>query len=82
MRSAETDATALAAMLTVATGSDARLTGADAHIRIEADLPDAIEPAARTAILTALTLGTRYGHQRRADGDTVWVEIDRESDAP
>ncbi|MER5932650.1 hypothetical protein [Streptomyces sp. NPDC002054] len=79
MRSVETQAAALAALLAAATGAEPRLVSTVDGIRIEADLPEELAPTTHVAILGALAQGARYGHLRTHDGDTVWVEIDKES---
>ncbi|RSS79365.1 hypothetical protein [Streptomyces sp. WAC06614] len=78
MCSAEAQATALAALLAAATGTEPRLDATHDRIRIEADLPTELGPAVHADILRTLAQGARYGHQRTHGGeDTVWVEIDR-----
>lgn len=77
MRSAETQAVALAAMLAAVTGGEPRTEETDSGaIRIEADIPDELKPTTRSAILHALSLADRYGHQRSAGGEVVWAELD------
>ncbi|GGX40271.1 hypothetical protein [Streptomyces chryseus] len=78
MRSAETQAAAIAAMLTAATGSDPRLDETPDRIRVEADIPEDLPSFTRAAVLAALTRAPRYGHDRAAGGDIVWAELDRE----
>ncbi|MBT2403391.1 MULTISPECIES: hypothetical protein [unclassified Streptomyces] len=61
---AETQAAALAALLSAALGAEPRLEAAAGRIRIEVDLPEELAPGAHAAILNALSAGARYGHER------------------
>ncbi|MCX4527318.1 MULTISPECIES: hypothetical protein [unclassified Streptomyces] len=81
MCSAETQAAALAALLsTVLGGAETRTEATCDRIRIEADLPGELAPPAHAALLSALAAGARYGHERISGGaETVWVEIDKTS---
>ncbi|MET9516435.1 hypothetical protein [Streptomyces sp. NPDC002994] len=80
MRSAETKAAAVAAMLTAATGEEPRLDETPDRIRVETDLPEDLAPVTRIAVLTALAIAARFGHSRTANGDIVWAELDREAE--
>ncbi|MBT2400775.1 hypothetical protein [Streptomyces sp. ISL-100] len=80
MRSAETQAAAIAAMLTAATGGEPRLDETPDRIRVETDLPEHPSLVTRTAVLAALARAARFGHNRTADGDVVWAELDREAE--
>ncbi|MCJ1678156.1 hypothetical protein MTF65_12535 [Streptomyces sp. APSN-46.1] len=79
MCSAETQAAALAALLSAALGgAETRTEATGDRIRIEADLPAELTSTAHAALLGALAAGGRFGHVRgRGGADTVWVEIDR-----
>ncbi|WP_052744433.1 hypothetical protein [Streptomyces odonnellii] len=70
-------AAALAALLESIIGGKSRIqdTG-EGSTRIEADLPDDLRPHTRSRILAALALADRYGHDRAADRDAVWAELD------
>ncbi|MFE2928408.1 hypothetical protein [Streptomyces goshikiensis] len=78
MCSAETQAAALAALLSAALGgAETRIEATCDRIRIEADLPGELAAAAHAALLGALAAGARFGHERVSGGaETVWVEID------
>ncbi|MFD3557728.1 hypothetical protein [Streptomyces goshikiensis] len=80
MCSAETQAAALAALLSAALGgAETRIEATCDRIRIEADLPGELAAAAHAALLGALASGARYGHERVSSGsETVWVEIDKD----
>jgi hypothetical protein len=64
-------------MLAAATSSEPRITVTPGAIRIEVDLPEQLTTATRSTILTTLGAADRYGHDRTADGNSVWAEIDR-----
>ncbi|MFE9842627.1 hypothetical protein [Streptomyces goshikiensis] len=80
MCSAETQAAALAALLSAALdGAETRIEATCDRIRIEADLPGELAAAAHAALLSALAAGARFGHERVSGGaETVWVEIDKD----
>ncbi|MGW3057778.1 hypothetical protein ACWC98_17920 [Streptomyces goshikiensis] len=82
MCSAETQAAALAALLSAALGgAETRIEATCDRIRVEADLPGELAAAAHAALLGALAAGARFGHERVSGGaETVWVEIDVEID--
>ena len=81
MRTMQAQAAALAGMLAAATGRQPR-TGrvGGGAFRIEADLPEELSSTKRVAILLALAIADRYGHQRTSDCDAVWAEIDGEAE--
>jgi hypothetical protein len=78
MPSVEVQAAALSGMLAAATGNEPRTEDTPAGIRIEAELPEQIGPATRTAILTALSIAPEYGHTHSSGTETVWAFIPRE----
>jgi hypothetical protein len=75
MPSVETQVAALTGMLAAATGLQPRTRAMPGGVRIEADLPDQLAPAARSAILAALGIADSYGHERTPDCEFVWALI-------
>ncbi|MGW6743335.1 hypothetical protein ACWGDX_21900 [Streptomyces sp. NPDC055025] len=83
MCSPDTQVAALTALLAAVTGGEPRTKETAAGvIRIEADLPADLRDSTRTAILSALTMADRYGHDRSTDRDVVWAELDRAETTP
>ena len=75
MRSPESRAREVAALLTAATGTEARTTETPDAIRIEVDVPAEITTELLTDLVTALGTADRYGHDHTSAIGVAWAEF-------
>ncbi len=75
MRSPESRAREIAEQLTAATGTEARTRQTPDAIRVEVDVPAEITAELLIAIVTALGIGDRYGHDHTPTAGVAWAEV-------
>lgn len=77
MHTATAQATAIAARLGAALGTEPDVTDTGDGIRIQVSLPEQLSVTQQNAVLAALADADQYGHTTAATGRTVWALITR-----
>lgn len=81
MHSPESRALEIAGRLTAAIGTETRTTETPDAVRVEVDVPDEVSSELLTAIVDALSLADRYGHDFTATSNVAWAEVTRRGTA-